>query len=401
MPDSLYIHIPFCIRKCIYCDFFSVPYDKSAAQAYIGALCRELMLKKDSAQALKTVYIGGGTPSLLPDKCLKQLFICLKDNFSFSPDIEITIEANPGTINESKINTLFSLGINRLSIGIQSFNDNELKVLGRIHSSEDALISIEMIKNAGINNFSVDLMYGIPGQTMESWKDSLLKASGGSPKHISTYELTPEENTPLYELLKSNPPSPPLVKRGRGGFFERFEMPEEDLILEMYNHTIDYLGGCGYKQYEISNFAMPGFECMHNLNYWDRGGYIGTGAGAHSFINEIRSMNTKDIKNYIETLTEGKSVEMESIRLFPLEALKEFIFLGLRKIEGININKTPLIIPTLTRVDTGGYNRLLDASKELITEGYLEFDRGYLRLTRKGLVISNTVIVKLFEKLGL
>ncbi|OHE55623.1 MAG: hypothetical protein A2Z47_07460 [Thermodesulfovibrio sp. RBG_19FT_COMBO_42_12] len=384
MPDSLYIHIPFCIRKCIYCDFFSVPYDKSAAQAYIEALCWELILKKDSAQALKTVYIGGGTPSLLPDECLTQLFICLKDNFSFSSDIEITIEANPGTINESKINTLFSLGVNRLSIGIQSFNDNELKVLGRIHSSEDALISIEMIKNAGLNNFSVDLMYGIPGQTMESWKDSLLKASGGSPRHISTYELTVEENTPLSRFIESG----------------EVIIPDEDLILEMYNYAIDYLGGCGYKQYEISNFAMPGFECMHNLNYWDRGEYIGAGAGAHSFINEIRSINTKDIKSYIEILTEGKSVEMEPIRLFPPEALKEFIFLGLRKIKGININ-TPICIPPLIRGDIRGCNSILDASKELTTEGYLEFDRGYLRLTRKGLVISNTVIVKLFEKLGL
>ena|SRR4030042_3084548 len=384
MPDSLYIHIPFCIRKCIYCDFFSVPYDKSAAQAYIEALCWELILKKDSAQALKTVYIGGGTPSLLPDECLTQLFICLKDNFSFSSDIEITIEANPGTINESKINTLFSLGVNRLSIGIQSFNDNELKVLGRIHSSEDALSSIEMIKNAGLNNFSVDLMYGIPGQTMESWKDSLLKASGGSPRHISTYELTVEENTPLSRFIESG----------------EVIIPDEDLILEMYNYAIDYLGGCGYKQYEISNFAMPGFECMHNLNYWDRGEYIGAGAGAHSFINEIRSINTKDIKSYIEILTEGKSVEMEPIRLFPPEALKEFIFLGLRKIKGININ-TPICIPPLIRGDIRGCNSILDASKELTTEGYLEFDRGYLRLTRKGLVISNTVIVKLFEKLGL
>src|SRR4030042_2510706 len=189
MPDSLYIHIPFCIRKCIYCDFFSMPYDESSAKSYVNALCRELILKKDFAYTLKTVFIGGGTPSLLPDECLKQLFICMKDNFGFSSDIEITIEANPGTINESKINTLLSLGVKRLSIGIQSFNDNELKTLGRIHSSEDALSSIEMIKDAGINNISVDLMYGIPGQTMESWKDSLLKATGVSPTHISTYDL--------------------------------------------------------------------------------------------------------------------------------------------------------------------------------------------------------------------
>ncbi len=395
--DFLYIHIPFCIRKCIYCDFFSVLYDESVAKTYIDALRQELYLKKDFSTTLKSIYIGGGTPSLLPNDCFRQLFNCLRNNFNFSSSAEITVEANPGTINESKINTVLSLGVNRLSIGIQSFNNDELKTLGRIHSSEDASRSIEIIKKEGINNFSVDLMYGIPGQTMDSWHNSISTAVGLSPTHISAYELTPEENTPLYKLIKSH----------------KIDMPDEDLILEMYNHAIDYFASCGYEHYEISNFALPGFKCMHNLNYWDRGEYIGVGTGAHSFINGIRSKNTEDIPRYIEDLNNGIIPEIESAKPTSAEALKEFIFLGLRKTEGININELPPFIPPLprgdihtsiphlTRGDIGGYNSLLDASKELIDEGYLEINRGYLALTRKGIVISNTIIVKLFERLGI
>ena len=463
--DLLYIHIPFCIRKCIYCDFFSVLYDESVAKTYIDALCQELYLKKDFSPTLKSIYIGGGTPSLLPNDCFRQLFNCLRNNFNFSSSAEITVEANPGTINESKINTMLSLGVNRLSIGIQSFNNDELKTLGRIHSSEDASRSIEIIKKEGINNFSVDLMYGIPGQTMDSWHNSISMAVGLSPTHISAYELTPEENTPLYRMLqkdknflhqcyispplmggpacrpsgrdrgegeneykKSPPPYPypidgegniingkfpTLAKEGKGGFANKIDMPDEELILEMYNHAIDYFASCGYEHYEISNFALPEFKCMHNLNYWDRGEYIGVGTGAHSFINGIRSNNTKDITRYIEDLNNGIIPEIESAKPTSAEALKEFIFLGLRKTEGININELPPFIPPLsrgdihtsiphlTRGDIGGYNSLLDASKELIDEGYLEINRGYLALTRKGIVISNTIIVRLFERLRL
>jgi oxygen-independent coproporphyrinogen-3 oxidase len=395
--DFLYIHIPFCIRKCIYCDFFSVLYDESVAKTYIDALCQELYLKKDFSTTLKSIYIGGGTPSLLPSDCFRQLFNCLRNNFNSSSSAEITVEANPGTINESKINTMLSLGVNRLSIGIQSFNNDELKTLGRIHSSEDASRSIEIIKKEGINNFSVDLMYGIPGQTMDSWHNSISTAVGLSPTHISAYELTPEENTPLYKLIQSH----------------KIDMPDEELILEMYNHAIDYFASCGYEHYEISNFALPGFKCMHNLNYWDRGEYIGVGTGAHSFINGRRSNNTKDITRYIEDLNNGIIPEIESAKPTSAEALKEFIFLGLRKTEGININELPPFIPPLprgdihtsiphlTRGDIVGYNSLLNASKELIDEGYLEINRGYLALTRKGIVISNTIIVRLFERLRL
>lgn len=368
MPEFLYIHIPFCIKKCIYCDFLSVPYDESYAKEYVDALCRELVLKKDSAKALKTIYIGGGTPTVLPDECFGKLFECLKSNFKFSSETEITVEANPGTINESKIKTLLSAGINRISIGVQSFNDNELKTLGRIHSSEEAVKSIEMIKKAGITNFSIDLMYGIPGQAMDSWKDTLLRAVGFSPKHISSYELTPEKGTPLYKMI------------------EVIKMPDEELVLEIYNFAIDYLASRGCEHYEISNFALQGFRCIHNMNYWNRGEYIGAGAGAHSFINGVRSKNTGDIKKYIETVNNGIIPEIESTKLTHTDEIKEFIFLGLRKTEGISILKAKEL----------GLN-MPKACKELIDEGYLEISGDYLRFTRKGIVISNTLIVKLFE----
>ena len=373
--EFLYIHIPFCIKKCPYCDFLSVTYNELLAKAYTDALCKELILKKDIAGELKTVYVGGGTPSILPEECFRELFECLKNNFKFSDSPEITIEANPGTVEKSKTDTMLFLGVNRLSIGVQSFNDAELKTLGRIHTSDEALRAIELVKNAGINNFSIDLIYGIPGQTLDSWRNTLSKAVAFSPTHISSYELTLEEGTPLYETIKSK---------------ANIKMPDEELILEMYNYAIDHLASKGYEHYEISNFALPQFKCLHNLNYWDRGEYIGAGAGAHSFIRGFRSKNTDDIKLYIENLNKGTIPAAESTEIKRDDAIKEFIFLGLRKTEGISFAKAKelgLDMPVVCR--------------ELIEDGYLEIKGDYLRLTRKGLVVSNSVIVRLFEGFGL
>jgi len=373
--EYLYIHIPFCIKKCLYCDFLSVSYNEALAKAYTDALCKELILKKDMAGGLRTIYIGGGTPTILPDECFKQLFACLKENYSLATSAEITVEANPGTIDESKINTLLSLGVSRLSIGVQSFNDNELKTLGRIHTSDEAMRAIEAVKKSGIKNFSIDLMYGIPEQTLDSWKQTLAKAVEFSPTHISSYELTPEKNTPLYEMI--NIP---------GGV----KMPDEELVLSMYSYAIDYLASKDYKHYEISNFALPHFKCVHNLNYWDRGEYIAAGAGSHSFIKGFRSKNTDDIRRYIKDLNKGIIPETESTEIKCEDAIKEFIFLGLRKTKGISIENAE---------DFG--IKLLDVSSDLIDNGYLEVKRNHLRLTRKGIVISNTIIVNLLEKLNL
>lgn len=398
MPQYLYIHIPFCIRKCIYCDFLSFAYDESLAKRYVDALCKELELKKDRAITLKTVYIGGGTPSVLPEECFVQLFKCLQENFKYYP-IEITVEANPGTLDESKLKALISLGINRMSLGIQSFNDNELKTLGRIHTSEEGIKAIKMIKNAGLRNFSIDLMYGIPGQTIKTWKESISRTVDFFPAHISSYELTPEKGTPLYELIEPAPPlAYPLAKGGhrgvidleKGKFSSEIKMPDEELVLDMYNNAIDYFLENGYEHYEISNFALPGHRCIHNLNYWDRGEYAGAGVGAYSFVKNIRFRNTDDLNRYIHDLKEGRLPVIDSSEIKQEDAIKEFIFLGLRKTDGLSLLKAKKL-----GID------IIVASKKLAEEGYIKMEDDYLRLTRKGIVISNEIIVKIFENLRL
>lgn len=370
MPDFLYIHIPFCVKKCLYCDFLSVPYEESSAERYTDALCMELRLKKGLARPLRGIYLGGGTPSLLPGDCLKKIFTCLRENFPFSGQPEITAEANPGTFDRSKLHTMLSLGINRISMGVQSFIEDELTVLGRIHTAEEALASATLLKASGLANFSLDLMYGIPGQTNATWEKTLAAAVGLTPAHISAYELTPEKKTPFFDLITSGT----VMK------------PSEETILEMYRTTINILAYAGYEHYEISNFARPGFRCLHNLNYWDRGEYLGAGVGAHSFIRNIRSKNTGDIPIYIESLNRGVIPETESTELSLRDAVRESLFLGLRKTEGIDISRLPnhgLSIP--------------DAVKNLVYDGYLELINDHLRLTEKGILISNSIIVRLFD----
>jgi oxygen-independent coproporphyrinogen-3 oxidase len=224
-----------------------------------------------------------------------------------------------------------------------------------------------------MNNYSIDLMYGIPGQTLASWKESLSEAVSLSPAHISSYELTPEKQTPLYGMIQS----------------KELTMPDEALVIDMYSHLIDYLSSHGYEHYEISNFALPGHRCIHNLNYWDWGTFIGAGAGAHSFINSIRSKNTEDIARYIENVKASTLPLEESTEIGPGESIKEFIFLGLRKTGGIS----------LAEAEDLGLS-LVDTCSDLVEEGYLEIEKGYLRLSRKGIVVSNAIIVKLFERTG-
>jgi oxygen-independent coproporphyrinogen-3 oxidase len=374
MAEFLYIHIPYCIRKCLYCDFLSLPFNEQAVRRYVESLCKELEIKRNSAGILRTIFIGGGTPTLLPEDCFKQLFSCLRGNFHLSPEIEISVEANPGTVNSSKIESLLSLGINRMSVGIQSFHNNELKTLGRIHTADEAIDALRLIKNSGFKNFSVDLMYGIPGQAIGAWEETLSSAFELSPSHISSYELTAEEGTSLWRLIKDN----------------ALRMPEEGLVLDMYNFAIDFLQGRGYEQYEISNFALPVYRCLHNLNYWDRGEYIGAGAGAHSFIQGVRSQNTGDIKTYIESLSNDIVPETETGEISAEDALKEFIFLGLRKTEGLSLAQAINIRPDFIK-----------ACEELIDSNYLVISGNHLRVTREGLPVSNMVIVQLFARLGL
>lgn len=374
MADFLYIHIPFCIKKCIYCDFTSIPYDPTLIKRYGEALCAELRLKKKFAGELKTIYIGGGTPSLMQEDFFEKLFSCIGDVFAISPSAEITVEANPGTISSSKIETLLSLGVNRVSMGFQSLRDEELRTLGRVHTSAEAESSVMIVKDLGLDNISLDLMYGIPGQTLETLSNTLRKTAELAPSHISAYELTPEERTPLSGLLKTG----------------KLILPDEELVLEMYDSVIDYLSSNGYEHYEISNFARPGLKCRHNINYWDRGEYIAVGAGAHSFLQDVREKNTSDVRAYIARLEGGILPVVESSGVTLQEGMREFIFLGLRKREGISLKDGKI-----------AESCVVAAAGDLIEQEYLEIVSDRLRLTRKGIVLSNSVLVSLFEQLHL
>jgi oxygen-independent coproporphyrinogen-3 oxidase len=352
-----------------------VPYDEALAVDYINAVLKELELRRDSGEVLKTVYIGGGTPTTIPTPALIRLLKTIRDVFGIAPDAELTIEANPGTVTREMLSTLSKSGITRLSMGVQSFNDEELKLLGRIHDFSEALKSIAAARQAGITNLSIDLIYGIPGQTLQSWTQTVSTAIEISPQHISSYELTPEKDTPLHRLISTG----------------KLEKPDEDTIIGMYSRAIDRFGEAGYDQYEISNFAKPGFQCIHNLNYWNRGQSLGIGAGAHSFIGDKRIRNTGDIRTYMERVSQGDLPEAEVLEISCEVAIKESIFLGLRKTEGLDISEFREDL----NID------ILKISDRLIQEGLLTSDGTHVALTPKGIVVSNTVITELFTLLEL
>lgn len=395
MSVSLYVHIPFCLKRCIYCDFVSGIYDSGKANAYIAALKKEIDAVAAKA-AISTLYIGGGTPTALSTDALSDLIRHIFTHISLTPSDDIegkegneaTIEANPGTVDRVKLQAVRSLGINRTSIGVQSFDNSELDLLGRIHSSEEAEQAVYFAREAGFDNISIDLIYGIPGQTPASWEKTLEKAVSLGPEHISTYELTVEEGTALHELLK-NPPSSLFIKGG-------INPPAEETTIEMYEHTIAYLASHGYVHYEISNFARPGHFCRHNLNYWDRGEYYGAGLGAHSHVEGKRYYNTDRLDEYIQALSADKSPVKETEYITGDKALSEAVFLGLRRIDGLNIEhfSKRYKVDLLTRfekeirefqeaglveiVDINGLNSLSGLNRSL-------------RLTRKGLLLSNEV----------
>jgi len=372
MPEFLYVHIPFCIRKCNYCDFLSFPYDADLAQRYTDALCRELKLKKAFAPRLASVYIGGGTPAILPETCLEQIFSAIQKLYTVSPEAEVTMEANPGTITGEKADLLLSLGVNRVSLGVQSFSDAELKILERVHTAGEAVRSAEILHMAGVKNLSLDLMYGIPGQTVETWENSLHTAQSLFPQHISAYELTPEKGTRLTRLMDAG----------------ILALPDEERVLRMSSLAIDTLAGEGFDHYEISNYALPGYRCIHNVNYWDSGEYIAAGAGAHGFLDGCRTKNTDSLTDYITKLDDCIIPETDSLRLSPADRIREFIMLGLRQREGIHLNAAGKLNLDITT-----------AAHQLIEDEFTEIISDRLRLTRKGLAVANSVIIRLLENL--
>lgn len=371
---SVYIHIPFCLRKCIYCDFPSIEFDEELSAGYVDALKREISLREGGGPALETLYMGGGTPTVLPAGGLMGIFDSLRRRFEFHPDAEITIEANPATIDMEKLEVLRGAGASRLSLGVQSFDDGELKTLGRLHSGRDALEAVGLAKESGFENLSVDLIYGIPGQDVESLRRSLERALSTGAGHLSLYELTVEEGTPLWRMVK-------------GG---AIRMPHEDEILAMRGQAMELLAKAGYIHYEVSSFALPGRECRHNVNYWQRGGYIGLGAAAHSFDGKRRWRNTPEVSRYIRNLAKGVLPVVDIEEISPAGAAREFLFLGLRMTEGVALEAA-----SFYELDIEG------GAKGLVDDGLLAVEAERLRVTARAFPVLNRVMVRLFEGLGL
>lgn len=309
---SLYIHIPFCVRKCLYCDFLSAPAKEAQISRYVELLVKEIAVRgrEYGDYRVKTVYIGGGTPSLLSGGCILQIMTQVYRCFEVEKNCEVSLEANPGTVTYEKLTAWREAGVNRISLGLQSLQDGELKALGRIHDSSTFFATYRMVVESGFNNINIDLMSGIPGQSLESYKDTLKKVVklAPGPKHISAYSLIVEEGTPFYE----NTP----------------QLPDEECDREMYALTDEFLSQYGYCRYEISNYALPGYECRHNIVYWRRGNYLGLGLGAASLVENVRFCNARKIEDY------GK-IEEKQI-LSRKEQMEEFMFLGLRMTEGVS-----------------------------------------------------------------
>ncbi len=369
--SELYIHIPFCVRKCLYCDFLSFSADEKTKEKYIDALCEELMFigKERCKASLSSVFIGGGTPSVLPAELIVRVMNCVKENFTLDGDAEVTIECNPGTVDEDKLKAFYECGINRISFGLQSVHDEELKKLGRIHAFEDFQRSYEAAVKAGFTNINVDLMSDIPGQSVESWTKTLktICELKPAPSHISAYSLIVEEGTPFADMAEDG----------------KLDIPDEDTDREMYHMTSKILSEYGYERYEISNYAKPGSECRHNLGYWTGVTYYGAGLGAASYYGGCRFTNTSDLPVYMDDPIDSFKLDE---KLTKADKMSEFMILGLRLTKGVN---TEEFKDRFERKLSDVYGREIE---RFMSEGLLEEDGKMLFLTEQGLDLANHVM---------
>ncbi len=371
---ALYIHMPFCIKKCAYCDFNS--YEKlEIIPRYLSALKREMENYKRHKLKAETVYIGGGTPTVLNETQLYLLIQSIYDCFDVMPGAEFTIEANPGTLTKSKLNTLKRLGVNRLSIGLQAYQDKLLKILGRIHSQKDFNDTYNLAREAGFKNINVDVIFGLPEQSVSDFVSTLEKLCVLLPEHISCYSLIVEPDTPFYELKKQG----------------NLNLPNENDERLMYYHAKNYLQEQGYIHYEISNFAIPGKESSHNIIYWQLKDYLGLGAGAHSFMKGIRFNNYYKPEKYIEAIEKHNSALEMQERLSIKDKQAEFCFLGLRLIKGISKHD---FYTTFGIHIHEVYGEAIEKLKKL---GLLDENRQYLKLTSHGLDFANDVFIEFLQ----
>ncbi|MEH2956883.1 radical SAM family heme chaperone HemW [Candidatus Merdisoma sp. JLR.KK006] len=366
---EIYIHIPFCVQKCAYCDFLSAPADEMVRGQYIEALKEEILQRKPLGSEYKvtSIFMGGGTPSILEGAQTAGILKKIHDHFTVEADAEITLECNPGTLSEDKLSCYRQSGVNRLSLGLQSADNRELKILGRIHTYEEFLESFSQARKKGFHNLNVDLMSALPGQTRESWQETLHQVIALHPEHISAYSLIIEENTPFYD-------------RYRPGGREEHLLPDEDTERQMYYDTRDILRAAGYERYEISNYAKAGFACRHNLGYWERKDYLGLGLGASSLIKGVRCQNQKKLSAYLA----GDYTYEEVQKLTRQEEQEETMFLGLRKAEGVPLTEE------LLEVYEGTFQRLEQ-------QGLLYREGGRARLTDLGIDVSNYALAEFLQ----
>ena len=372
---GIYIHIPFCMQKCLYCDFVSYINKSECVKEYINCMLKEIQSYDFKKYNITTIYIGGGTPSFIESDYIKEIINVIQNKLEKNDtrweDIEITIEVNPGTVTLEKLNDYKTVGLNRISLGLQATQDRLLKQIGRIHNYKDFLEAYELLKRVGFNNINVDLMIGLPNQSIKDLKESLEKIIKLNPNHISVYSLIIEDGTPISKLLDE----------------EKIKLPDEEIERQMYWYVKNKLELNGYNHYEISNFSKKGKESKHNLNCWKQKQYIGIGAAAHSYFKDIRYSNTNNIEEYIKNIKENnieKNKKIEEKQTIE-DKKNEFMMLGFRMIEGVNIADFKAKF-----VDNPLYV-YREKIKKLTDEGLIEVDLNNIKLTNKGLDLANVV----------
>lgn len=366
---GLYIHIPYCKSKCTYCDFYSTPQVETMEQYVHSLLCEAKLRQEEIPHQFTTLYLGGGTPSVMPLELMSQLINGLKSTFDLSHVEEFTIEANPDDVTQEYIAALMQLGVNRVSMGVQSFNDNELQAINRRHSAQQAIDAVHDIKEAGITNVSIDIIYGLPGQTLNSWKHNVKQAIDLDVQHISAYNLSYEPGTRLWVMRERRKVQ---------------EVSDEDCIA-MHNTLVEMLIDADFEHYEISNFARPGYRSRHNSSYWNFTPYLGLGAAAHSFDGTTRRYNPSSIKEYIDKLSNGNTAYIEE-HLELWERYDEEVMVRLRTSEGLN---TQLIAKSYGE---DVYNKLLTKAKFFIEQNRLTLNGNNLILTPSGVMMSDNII---------
>ena len=373
-PAGLYVHIPFCLRKCCYCDFYSIS-DLSQTSGFLAALKREMQMNSGTPLVFDTLYIGGGTPSVLPPEAIGQIIETAGRYFSIASDAEKTLEVNPGTVTLENLSEYRKFGVNRLNIGVQSFNDNNLRFLGRIHSGRDARLSVEWAHRAGFDNIGLDLIFGLPGQDKTNWLSDLTQAGNLEPEHLSCYMLTCESGTPLDRDVKTG----------------RIHLAAEGRVLDLFDTAIHFLTNHDFLHYEVSNFARmagPNHEprtSKHNLKYWSFAPYIGLGPSAHSFIEPERYWNHRSVATYVRQIEAGKSATAEIERLTKEQMMIEAIYLGFRTTRGIDLDMFK------ARFDISFSQSFDKTIAELETRGMIKLSERHCALTRTGLPFLDSI----------